>query len=431
MAESSKVPTVEAITASFPHSVPRIQGRPSFTTLLALKISLGKNAGTMDSRLGGGQHGHLGLVYSPEEYDRHAPGTPFISPAPPAPLELPSNAERERRHDEAIRNWQYCNNVHKALRNLLTAAIEPNFLSALDNQALGFTQISVERILRYLFATFGKIRPLDLDANEARMKTAWNPSESFVNIITQLEHGRDFAATAGYDITDPVLLRYAHVIVTKTGMYFPTLDLWDARPPELLSTWEEFKQVILNAQDRLNEHTATTQQLGYHTANYATAPHPHLPPGFGYTAPSVPGSYSSYPPSVAPGPYYYPPSVVAPSGRFPPSVVTHSDDSSVLHSALAALEARMVDQEARIIERIDSRSSASNNGGGSSSRQRRGNRGTPARTPNTNYCWTHGFIVGAEHTSASCQHPGEGHISTATRTNTQGGSNKNKDKVNL
>jgi hypothetical protein len=124
---------------------------------------------------------------------------------------------------------------------------------------------------------------------------------------------------------------------------------------------------------------------------------------------------------------------VAPGGRFLPSVITQPDDAStIIHAAFAALEARLVDQaradQTRLLERIDSRTSAPSTNS-NSSRQRRGNRGTPARTPNTNYCWTHGWIVGAEHTSSTCQHPSDGHVRTATRANPHGGSSKNKEKV--
>jgi hypothetical protein len=38
------------------------------------------------------------------------------------------------------------------------------------------------------------------------------------------------------------------------------------------------------------------------------------------------------------------------------------------------------------------------------------------------YCWSHGLSPNEQHTSATCQHPKEGHIRTATVFNRQGGS---------
>jgi hypothetical protein len=48
-------------------------------------------------------------------------------------------------------------------------------------------------------------------------------------------------------------------------------------------------------------------------------------------------------------------------------------------------------------------------------------------TPNTNYCWTHGYKVGGRHTSSTCTNQAAGHQTAATRANPMGGSNRGKD----
>jgi hypothetical protein len=53
------------------------------------------------------------------------------------------------------------------------------------------------------------------------------------------------------------------------------------------------------------------------------------------------------------------------------------------------------------------------------------------RIPNLNYCHTHGYFIGADHTSATCLKPADGHCRTATRANTMGGSEKGKEKAGL
>ena len=45
---------------------------------------------------------------------------------------------------------------------------------------------------------------------------------------------------------------------------------------------------------------------------------------------------------------------------------------------------------------------------------------------NGNYCWTHGYCVGNNHASATCQNKAPGHQDWATHTNTMGGSQANK-----
>ena len=48
-----------------------------------------------------------------------------------------------------------------------------------------------------------------------------------------------------------------------------------------------------------------------------------------------------------------------------------------------------------------------------------------------NYCWTHGFRVGNNHTSATCFNPAPGHQTDATRNNRKGGSTAGMTNENL
>ena len=50
---------------------------------------------------------------------------------------------------------------------------------------------------------------------------------------------------------------------------------------------------------------------------------------------------------------------------------------------------------------------------------------------NTNYCWTHGYNIAANHTSATCRRQAPGHQTAATRENIMGGSEAFKLELNL
>jgi hypothetical protein len=45
----------------------------------------------------------------------------------------------------------------------------------------------------------------------------------------------------------------------------------------------------------------------------------------------------------------------------------------------------------------------------------------------TNYCWTHGYKVGSTHTSFTCKLPKHGHKTEATRADSMGGSQANRE----
>ena len=74
-------------STSFPHqTLTKIHGRPNFLGLRRIEKELTANASSITSTLGGGAHGHLGLVKSAAAYATIVPGTPSTRPAMPAPL---------------------------------------------------------------------------------------------------------------------------------------------------------------------------------------------------------------------------------------------------------------------------------------------------------------------------------------------------------
>jgi hypothetical protein len=60
-----KYSTVEAIMASFPHPIlPTVQGELDYQTIHAIRKFLQANSRAIDTHVGGGTLGHLGLIIS-------------------------------------------------------------------------------------------------------------------------------------------------------------------------------------------------------------------------------------------------------------------------------------------------------------------------------------------------------------------------------
>jgi hypothetical protein len=71
-----KYATVEEVIASFPHPIlPTVQGEPDYQTIHAIRKLLQANARAIDTHLGGGALGHLGLIFSDASYAMVAPTT--------------------------------------------------------------------------------------------------------------------------------------------------------------------------------------------------------------------------------------------------------------------------------------------------------------------------------------------------------------------
>jgi hypothetical protein len=86
-----KTPSVEDIIASFPHPIlPTVQGEPYYHTIHYICKLLQANARSIDSHLGGGALGHLGIIVSVAAYAIVAPTHGWVNPVAPgrAPTEI-------------------------------------------------------------------------------------------------------------------------------------------------------------------------------------------------------------------------------------------------------------------------------------------------------------------------------------------------------
>jgi hypothetical protein len=86
-----KNPSVDDIITSFPHPIlPTVQGEPDYHALHYIRKLLQANALAIDSHLGDGALGHLGIIVFVAVYAIVAPTHPWVIPVAPgrAPTEI-------------------------------------------------------------------------------------------------------------------------------------------------------------------------------------------------------------------------------------------------------------------------------------------------------------------------------------------------------
>jgi hypothetical protein len=92
-----KYATFEDVMASFPnHVLPTVQGDPDYQTIHAAREFLQANSWAIDTHLGGGTLGHLGLMISDASYAMIAPTTaagPTLWTTPQTPGRAPANTD--------------------------------------------------------------------------------------------------------------------------------------------------------------------------------------------------------------------------------------------------------------------------------------------------------------------------------------------------
>ena len=86
--------TVDYAASYFKYKTPTpIQGAPTNKTLKRLKQELRANASSVESDLGGGDHGFLGLVLTDVDYTSVST-TPFTAPTYPTALDIPPGSDQ-------------------------------------------------------------------------------------------------------------------------------------------------------------------------------------------------------------------------------------------------------------------------------------------------------------------------------------------------
>jgi hypothetical protein len=145
---------VKDIIVRLPHHIlPTVQGHPDYHTIHAIRMLLQANARAIDTHLGGGALGHMGLIVSDASYAMVAPEieagtTLWISPT--APGRAPSNTDGTvaqisaaiHSWEEAVHTYRIFTSVQQALKKQIITVFEPMYCDVLNDNMVGFANIT-------------------------------------------------------------------------------------------------------------------------------------------------------------------------------------------------------------------------------------------------------------------------------------------------
>ena len=247
------IPGVDDIRSGFPQpTVPKIEGEPSYETIQSVHDILKSNAASVQTTLGGGTHGHLGLVILPALY-LVVTGHDFVAPANPGSTPtIPNGATNAqigvitRQFNAEYKEYQECTRTDQALKQLLLGAVDDIYVSSLRNQYTGYTTLSTMNILTHLYDAYGQITDLDLDNNEKRMKTPYDPNLPIDNLFHQIEAAEEFAITGNSPFTARQIVNTAFLLIFASNAYNDECKEWKRRP-QAQKTWANFKTTFMQA----------------------------------------------------------------------------------------------------------------------------------------------------------------------------------------
>jgi hypothetical protein len=276
-----KYATVEDVMASFPQPViPTVKGEPDYQTIHATRKFLQANSLAIDTHLGGGTLGHLGLIISDASYAIIAPTTdagPTLWKTLQAPGRAPANTDgtaariSAARHiwEEDVQTYQTCTSVQQALKKQIISVFEPMYLDILNDNMVGCANISARDMLDHLFDTYSNITAVDLEINFEHMRRAWDPRQPVESLFKQIQDCADYSEAGGVLIGHPQQINVGYAKIFATGHFMSACRRWNEKHA-IEKTWTQFKSHVAAAnrqQEQIQGESAAT--AGYHSENAA------------------------------------------------------------------------------------------------------------------------------------------------------------------
>jgi hypothetical protein len=244
----------------------KIHGQPTDHDVTLLEKELIAIAATIPSTLGGGNHGHAGLIVEPAKYLTMTGGTAFIQPGNPGiyPAGLAPNAaagtraREEAEHKELIAQYEIHKGVEQALKDIIIQAVDEDYLLEIEDETLGFLNETPRNMIIHLRNRGGALDFADTKTLLTERDQEWDASEIPTIYFNRVEKAMQQLTRAG--ITSDLKERtdMALYYLKSTGEYDAAVREWETKPVAT-KTWANIK-IFMSAEyakeNKQNKQTA-------------------------------------------------------------------------------------------------------------------------------------------------------------------------------
>ena len=154
-------------------------------------------AASIPTTLGGGNHGHVGLIVDATKYLMMAESAFVIPPNPGIyPAGLAANAVAgtrarvEAEHKEEVAQYEILKGIEQALKDIIFEVVENDYLMEIEDDTLGFlNQTPRQMINQHLKARGGALDFADTKTLLAERDTEWDLSKNPQVYFNRVEKG--------------------------------------------------------------------------------------------------------------------------------------------------------------------------------------------------------------------------------------------------
>jgi hypothetical protein len=158
----------------------------------------------------------------------HKPKSPRAGPANTDGTASQISAARHI-WDEDVQTYQTCTSVQQALKKQIISVFEPMYLNILNDNMVGYANISARDMLDHLFKTYGNITAVDLEINFEHMRQAWDHQQPVESLFKQIQDCADYSESGGVLIghLQPINVGYAKIFAT--GHFMSACRRWNEK----------------------------------------------------------------------------------------------------------------------------------------------------------------------------------------------------------
>ena len=254
-----------------------VTGKPSYDCFQKVYTELKVNASAVPTTLGGGLHGHLGLLLSDVRYQTLST-TAFVAPPNPglfAPPVTGTAAQLEATKDvwkDSKMIFEISQATSKALIAQLIESIDSIYIRALLNRNTGQYSDNVIAIITHLFSTYGHITPQQVKAREINVYNMHHDISMLVDVVfNAIDDLADFADHAVSPMSAQQQIDLAYVIFAKQPILQQDLCLWNRLPTHDWTVMQRhFRDAQVDLSSLLTASDMFSPDAAHHQANVTT-----------------------------------------------------------------------------------------------------------------------------------------------------------------
>ena len=254
--------------------VTKITGQPTDRDLTLLRKELVKIAGKEATSLGGGKHGHIGILMKETDYKEISnEGVEFAIPSHPGhhPTTLSTvTGTREKQllqHKAELVTYETCQGVINGIKDLIVGAVSAEWLEEIDDDILGFQNVPILKMLEHLEERGGDVDYIDIQEMRKERDAPWNTNEHIVTYFSGTQGAVKRLKKAGVTSDEVELLANALFSIKQSGEMEYALQEWDKKA-KADQTWEKAKTYFSKEYANCRKHkTIEAKQTGFGSAN--------------------------------------------------------------------------------------------------------------------------------------------------------------------